>query len=140
VQVDDQALSLQHGLAIGTAAAPYRAHAIGRVVVRQLLAAADVAGGANPDGVPDDLCVAVRGAGVIDIAGDVAAHGRITHIQVIQLETPDVTSLQVSPLTLQALLVRDLLTGVMNDSRVLGDRQGGKDSPPLDAGPALLKH
>ena len=78
------------GLAAGPAPARDRLLAVGAVVVGQLFALRDVAGGADPDRLPDDLRVAVRLAGVIDEARDVAADRGITDVQAIQLEAPDV--------------------------------------------------
>src|SRR5947209_4291288 len=79
--------------------------AIRVVVVRQLLAAADRARRADPDASVLDVDVAVRLAGVIDEARDVAADARIDHRAVRQLEAPDVPALDVAPLAAQALLV-----------------------------------
>src|SRR5436309_9165618 len=59
------------------------------VVVRQLLAAADRARRADPDASLLDVEVAVRLAGVIDEARDVAANACINHAAVRQLEAPD---------------------------------------------------
>src|SRR5262245_8773325 len=57
----------------GAAAARDRSLADGLVVVGQLFAALDASSGADPDGLVDDLEPAVRRAGVVDEARDVAA-------------------------------------------------------------------
>src|SRR5262252_5752656 len=90
----------EEGLATGPAPALDGAVAVGRVVVGELFTAADVARGNDPDGVPDHLRIAVRPARMIDVARDVAADRRISNVQAIELEAPDVPLLQVAPLAL----------------------------------------
>src|SRR5687767_13512054 len=108
----------QHDRAAGAAAAPDRADAVGRVVVRDLLALADVAGGADPDRVAGHLGIAVGRAGVVDVPRHVAADGGVAHVQPVQLEAPDVALLQVPHLAPEALLVGDLFTRVVDDAGV----------------------
>ncbi len=120
-------------LAAGPASAGNGPDAVRAVVVAQLLSLADVPGRADPDRVADHLGVAVRRAGMIDIARDVAADRRIADVQPIQLETPDVALLQVPDLALQALLVRNLLAVVGDDARVLVNGLGGEDAPALNS-------
>src|SRR5688572_21137391 len=116
------------------------ARAVGRVIVGQLLTLADVPGRHDPDRVSLDHRVAVRGAGVIDEAGDVPPDGRVPHIQAIQLEAPDVSLLQVAVLAIEADLVWDLLPVVGHDAFVLVDGLCGKDSPAGDPGFTALNH
>src|SRR5919108_206933 len=104
----------KHDLATGRTAAANRTDAIRRIVVRELFPFADVACGPNPDGVAHDLSVTVGRAGVVDVARDVAAHGRVTHVEVIQLEAPDVALPEVPRLALEALAVGDLLARVID--------------------------
>ena len=110
------------------------ARTIGRIVVGQLLTLPDVACGNDPDRFALDDRVAVRAAVVIDVAGDVATDGGITHIQAIQLEAPDMPLFQVAILAVQADTVLDLLTVVGDDPLVLVDRLQGKDAPAFDFG------
>src|ERR1044072_1401723 len=115
-----EAAASEPGLAARPAQALNRADSVSRIVVGELGAALDVPGGNDPDGVADDPRIAVRRAGVIDIARDVAADRGIADVMLIQLEAPDVALFEVAPLALQAFLVPDLLAGVMNDALVLG--------------------
>src|SRR4051812_47008667 len=85
----------KHGLAAGPAAAGNRLRAVGQVVVGELFTLLDIPRGANPDRVAVHLGVAVRLAGVIDEAGNVAAHRGIADVEPIELEAPDVPLLQV---------------------------------------------
>src|SRR4249919_2952841 len=117
------------GPAVGPAAAADRALAVGRVVVGQLFTTTDVARGANPDRVPDDLRVAVGGAGMIDVARDVTADSRVAHVESVQLEAPDVAFFQVPRLTLEAFAIADLLACVVNDPGVLRNRSGCENAP-----------
>ena len=88
----------------------------------------------------DDLRVAVRRAGMIDVARDVAAHGGIADVESVQLEAPDVAFLQVPRLALEALAVGDLLASVVNDPCVLGDRPGREHAPALNRRTPLFDH
>ena len=56
---------------------------------------------------------------MVDEPGDVAADPRVDDGAVGQLEAPDVAVLDVAPLALEALLVGDLLAGVVDDACVL---------------------
>ena len=105
--------------------------AIGHVVVGQLFAFADSSRRADPDRVANDVDVAVGMARVVDEARDVAAHGRVAHPPPIDLKTPDQSFPDVSTLTLQAFLVRDLLTRIIDDPLVLVDPFRGEHSPPV---------
>src|SRR4029453_16101787 len=114
--------------------------AVSRVIVGDFFSPLDIARGANPDDVADDLRVTVRRARVIHVACDVAADGRVAHVEPVQFEAPDVPLLGVALLAPQPLLIGDFLASVVDDSRVLGDGLGGKNAPTLDSGPPLLNH
>src|SRR6266545_2666353 len=127
-------------LASRPAVARDRPLAVCRIVVGQLLAFADVASRDDPDRVANHARVAVRLARMIDVASDVAADSGITHVQAIELETPDVALLQVPRLALQALLVGDLLAVVSDDALVFGNGLSGKNAPALDRGVSFFDH
>src|SRR5687767_7025437 len=91
---------------------------VGRIVVGELLTRLDVPGGDDPDRLADNLRVAVRFAGVIDVAGDVAADGGVANVEAIELEAPDVAALQVADLALEADRVANLLARVVDDAFV----------------------
>src|SRR4051794_5951463 len=84
-----------HDLTTRTALALDRTFAVGRIVVGQLLAFSDVAGRDNPDGVANHARIAIGFTCVVDVTRDVATNGRVANVQAIELETPDVTVLQV---------------------------------------------
>src|SRR5687767_9510977 len=86
----DKRRASDHRLAARLAPAPHGAHAVSRIIVGVLFSLADVLRGANPDGVADDLRVAVRLARMVDVARDVPADGRVADVQPIELEAPDV--------------------------------------------------
>src|SRR5581483_12522661 len=106
----------------------------------QLLTAPDGARGPDPNRAADDVNVAVRMAGVIDEARDVAADARVDHGAVRQLETPDVAVPDVAALAFQALLVGDLLARVVRDPLVFGDRLGRVDAPAVNLRPTPFDH
>src|SRR4029453_14047214 len=114
--------------------------AVSVVVVGELLAPSNPPVFANPDSAVDDVDVAVGAAGVVDEACDVAADAGVNHRPVGQLEAPDVSLADVPPLALQALLVRDLLPGVVDDAFVLGNGLGGIHAPPMDLRAPLHDH
>src|SRR5581483_12127554 len=121
--------ALQQTLAPGTAAALDLAFAIRHVIVGELFALTDVARRADPDGVADDVHVAVRPARMVDESRHVAADSRVAHPAPIQLEAPDAAVLHVPPFAPETLLVRDLFARVVDDARVLGDALVRKHSP-----------
>src|SRR5262245_25080534 len=92
--------SSQEDLAAGPAAALDEPFAVGVVVVGDLLAAPDRPRRANPDHAVDNVHVGVGTAGVVDVAGDVAADARVDDRAVGQLEAPDVAALDVATLAL----------------------------------------
>src|SRR5690606_14991777 len=98
----------EHVRATRPAAAGEARPAVGFVLVGELLTDVDIASGANPDDVADDLRVAVRPAAVIDEPGDVAADSGITHPSSIDDEAPDAALCEVLVLALVAFLPRDL--------------------------------
>src|SRR5205807_2116435 len=114
--------------------------AVGVVVVGELFAARDAARGADPDRAVLDLDVAVRAAGMIDEARDVAADTGVDDGAVRELEAPDVAAPDVAALTPEALLVGDLLAGIVDDARVFRDGPRRVDSPSMDPGPPPGKH
>src|SRR5687768_10694029 len=130
----------QSGLTPGPADTTDMARAVGHVVVGQLFTRPDVARRYDPDQIADDARVAVRGAGVIDEARDVAANRRVADVEAIQLEAPDVPLLDVAPLALQTFTVGDLLAVVGDDTLVLVDRLGRVDAPAMDRGLPPLNH
>ena len=135
-----KARASNHDLAAWTATAWDRALPVSGIVVGELFPFPDTLRGAYPDGVADDLRVAVRSAGVVDVARDVAADRGIANVQSIQLEAPDVALLQVPLLAPQALAVVDLLSGVVDDARVFGDGLGGEHAPARYGRTPLLDH
>src|SRR5688572_3913183 len=101
------------------------------VVVGELLARLDIARGADPDRAADDLRVAVRLAGMIDEARVVAVNIGIAHPSGVDREAPDLAALEVLGFALQAFLVVDQLTGVIDDARVLVDRLEREHAPAM---------
>src|SRR4051812_44086634 len=86
--------------------------AVGVVVVGQLFASLDVAAGADPDVLADDLAVAVRLARVIDEARDVAADIGVADPAAVDGKTPDLAAFEIRGLALEAFLVIDQLAFV----------------------------
>ena len=127
-------------MASGPAAADNLLFTVSVIVVSQLLTLADRARRPDPDDPAGDVHVAVRLAGVIDETRDVAADRRIDDGPIRQLEAPDVPAFPVPTLAFQALLVGDLLAGVIDDASVLGNRAHGIDAPPMDPRSPLLDH
>src|SRR4249919_970837 len=105
----------QQILAARTAAALDQPFTVRVVVVRELLAFANRLGGPNPDDAVLDVHVTVGLAGVVDEARDVPADPGIDYGPIGQLEAPDMAAFDVAALPPQALLVRDLLAGVVGD-------------------------
>jgi hypothetical protein len=70
---------------------------------------------------------------MVDVAGDVAPDAGVNHRPVRELEAPDVTVPDVPPLAPEALGIRDLLAGVIDDSRVFRDGSRRIDTAPVDA-------
>src|SRR5215468_7927354 len=79
-----------------------------------------------------DVDIAVRLAGMIDEPCDVSADARINDCSISELEAPDMTTLDVSPFPLEAFLIRDLLTCVVNNPFVLGDADGSEHAPAMN--------
>src|SRR5215471_1994059 len=129
----DRRRPLEQPLAPRRAAALDEALAVSVVVVRQLFAFPYVPGGPNPNHTVLDVDIAVRTTGMIDVPGVVAAHARVDDPAVGQFEAPDVAMLDVAALPFEALLVRDLLAGVVDDALVLANRRGRVDAPAVDA-------
>jgi hypothetical protein len=111
----------QTRFAPGPAATRNRLVALGVVVVGQLFTGLDSPGRANPDRLIDDVDPTVGLAGVIDESRDVAVNVGITAPRAIDTKHPDATFAQVAILAVQALFVRDQLTGVIDDPLVLVD-------------------
>src|SRR3954468_4047817 len=133
-------ITLEARRASGPAAALDVPVAVGRVVVGQFFAGADVARRADPDRVADDLGIAVRPACVVDEPRDVAPDRRVAHVEPIQLEAPDVPRFQVARLALQALAVGDLLPRVVDDTLVLGNGLRREHAPPGNLRTPFLDH
>ena len=129
-----KARASNHDLAAWTATAWDRALPVSGIVVGELFPFPDTLRGAYPDGVADDLRVAVRSAGVVDVARDVAADRGIANVQSIQLEAPDVALFQVPHFPLQAFAVGDLLAVIRDDACVFGNWLCGEDAPTVDLG------
>ena len=110
------------------------------IVVGQLFTPPDLARCPDPDDPAGDVHVAVRLAGVIDKARDVATDCRVDDGPIRQLEAPDVPVFPVPTLALQAFLVGDLLAGVVDDACVLRNRARGVDAPSMDLRSPLLDH
>src|SRR5262249_39247133 len=87
-----------------------------------------------------DVDVAIRPARVVDVAGDVAAHAGVDHRAVGQLEAPDVAAANVAAFALEALLIRNLLSGVMNDPFVLMNCLSCVNTPPMNLRLATRDH
>src|SRR5437764_9481029 len=126
------------------ASAPAPAHdetlSVGVVVIGELLAFANRARRSNPDDAVDDVDVAVRAAGMVDVSRDVAADARVDDRAVRQLEAPDVALFDVPRLALEALLVGDLLAGVMNDPLVFLDGFRRIHAPAVNLRTPTLDH
>ena len=84
--------------------------------------------------------VAIRAARVVDEPREVAADAGVDDGPVGELEAPDVTALNVAPFAFQALLIGDLLAGVINNACVLRNRLRRVDAPPVDLRSPLLNH
>jgi hypothetical protein len=110
------------------------------VVIGELLALLDRPRGADPDDSILDLDIAVRPAGMVDVAGDVASDAGVDHRTVRHLEAPDVAAFHVPALPQQTLLVGDLLARVVNDPRVLGDGGGGIHPPTVNSRSPFFNH
>src|SRR5436190_928690 len=104
-----QEIGLENPAATRTAETPNPRDAISVVVVSQFLALADVARRHDPDRVADDVGIAVRTAGMIDVARDVAADRGIAHPPAVDRECPDAVPRQVPLLAPPALRLRDQL-------------------------------
>jgi hypothetical protein len=87
--------SLQNPPAAGTASTSDTRDAFRVVVVRQLFASVDAARRENPDRGADDVDVAIRMAGVIDVARDIAADRGVTRRALVDVEDPDARTRQV---------------------------------------------
>src|SRR5829696_4814225 len=112
----------------------------GVVVVGELLTLPERAGGADPDQAILDFDPAVRRAGMIDEPREVSADAGVDHPAAVQREAPDAALREVLLLTLEALLVRDLLARVVGDARVLGNGLGRVHAPARNPGLAALNH
>jgi len=71
---------------------------------------------------------------VIDKTRDVAADVRVAHPAAIHGEAPDATFREVPGFALQALLVIDQLTRVIDNPCVFRDWLRGEHSPSMNAG------
>src|SRR3954465_15353260 len=108
----------EHAPAARTAQACDPRQAVGVVVVGQLLAFPDPSGRQDPDGLPDHVGIAVRIAGVVDIARDVPADGGIARAPVVDDEDPDAVARQIALLPAPRFALRDELALVLDDSGV----------------------
>src|SRR5262249_2754117 len=123
---------LKHPLTIGAAAAWDAGVPLCVVVVGQLLALADRAGGANPDHAILDVRVAIRLARVVDVPRDVAPDGRVDDPTVFQLEAPECAALEIMLFARPALRRRDLFAAVVDDPCVLANGLPRKHAPSVD--------
>ncbi len=87
--------TLQNPPAAWTASTSDTRDAFRVVVVRQLFASVDAARRENPDRGADDVDVAIRMAGVIDVARDIAADRGVTRPALVDVEDPDALTRQV---------------------------------------------
>src|SRR5437867_10567290 len=111
------------------------------VVVGQLFASFDRARGADPDRAVLDLDVAVGPARMVDVSCEVAADAGIDDRAVRQLEAPDMPAVvDVAQFAREAFPVRDLLTRVIDDARVLRDRLRREDAPAMNLRSPLRQH
>ena len=127
-------------MASGPAAADNLLFSVSVIVVGQLFTPPDRARRPDPDDPVRDVYVAVRPAGVINETCNVAADRRIDDGPIRQLKAPDVPAFPVPTLAFQALLVGDLLAGVIDDAGVLRNRARGVNAPPMDPRSPLLDH
>ena len=72
----------------------------------------------------------------MDEARDVAADVGVAHPSAVHGEAPDLAAIQVLRFPLQAFLVVDELTGVVDDACVLVDRLEREDAPAMELGAA----
>src|SRR5690606_30801840 len=107
--------------------------AFGVVAAGPFVAGLGGPGRSDSVGVTGNLGVPVRLATAVDEPRDVAADRCVAHGLPVQDEAPDAAFLQVLLLAAVAFLPRDLLSGVVDDARVLGDRFECIDTPARDA-------
>src|SRR5262245_2296031 len=130
---------LQGVRASRTAAARNRALADHAIVVGQLLAAADVSCGADPDRLVDDEEVAVRRARVVDEPRDVAADVRVAAPRAVDAEDPELAAPAVLLLARFAVVViSDQFAGVVDDPGVFRNRPGRKHAVSMHTRTAPL--
>ena len=79
----------------------------------------------------DNATVAVWLTRMVDKPGEITAHYCIPSPSTVNPETPDVTFRQVFALARLTFLNRDLFTSIINNSLVLIDGLGGKDTPAV---------
>src|SRR5262249_15138753 len=96
---------------------------IAAVIVGDLLLGLDVAQRPDLDHVPDEVDLGVRPAGMIDVAGEVAAARSVDGPAVVELE-------QVLVVELVGLVVRKLASAVAGDVAALLDRPAGEHAKP----------
>ena len=123
---------LKHALTPVAATAVDAPLSVRAVIVCELLSRSNIARGADPDRIADDVNVAVRAARVIDESRDVASHRRIANPLAIDLKAPNAPALHVPTFTAQAFAVGDFLPGVIDDAGVLRDRRDGEHAPSMN--------
>ena len=116
----------------GAAAAADTAFAIRAIVVRQFFPDLDVPCRSDPDGVPENVDIAVRVARMVNETSQVAADRCVANPAAIDLKAPDLPAFHVPPLTAKALLMRNALTRVVDDPRVLGNRFDRDHAPAVE--------
>jgi len=77
---------------------------------------------------------------MIDESRDVAVDTGVDDGPPRQPEAPDMPAPDVPPLPLEALLIGDLLTRVIDDASVLWNLLGSEYSPPVNPGSPFLDH
>lgn len=79
----------------------------------------------------DDATVAVWLTRMVNKTGKITTHCSIPSPPTVNPETPDVTFRQVFALARLTFLNRDLFTSIINNSLVLIDGLGSKDTPAV---------
>jgi hypothetical protein len=109
-------------------------------MVRQLLTCLDGPRSHDPDRAVRDANVTVGPTGMIDESRDVAADTGVDDRPARQPEAPDMPEPDVPPLPLEALLIRDFLTCVIDDTCVLWNPLGSEYSPSVNPRSPFLDH
>lgn len=68
---------------------------------------------------------------MVNKACDVTLNVRIARVELVNTETPDLSTGEVFRLALRAVLISDLFTRVVNNPLVLIDALEREDTPPM---------